>query len=244
MSGFRDRARALAVAVGVVVAAIAVGSLLPQLVLVAISQLGGELSVSARIGLLIVLTQGVAFGGVAGLYLGLRSGHRPRIGLRVPTASDGWWMAVGTAAALGGMILGSVVASALGVETGTHQISEVGVRDPRVFATLIPLSFILIGPGEELLFRGVVQGRLREAFGPVAAVALAALVFALVHVIALTGPYGGRLAAVAILLVPSLVFGIAYERTGNLVVPAVIHGAYNAALLAMAYAAATSSQAA
>jgi membrane protease YdiL (CAAX protease family) len=100
---------------------------------------------------------------------------------------------------------------------------------------LVPLSFLLIGPGEELLFRGVVQGRLRQAFSPIAAVVIASAIFAAVHVVALSGSAGGRAVTVGVLFLPSLVFGAAYERTGNLVVPSLIHGGYNATLFGLFY---------
>ncbi len=45
------------------------------------------------------------------------------------------------------------------------------MENPDVLLLLIPASFLLIGPGEELLFRGVVQGRLRDYFGLMSGVA-------------------------------------------------------------------------
>jgi len=38
-----------------------------------------------------------------------------------------------------------------------------------------------------------------------------------------------------VLFVPALVFGVTYELTDNLVVPSVIHGAYNATLFSIVY---------
>jgi membrane protease YdiL (CAAX protease family) len=37
------------------------------------------------------------------------------------------------------------------------------------------------------------------------------------------------------LFVPGLVLGVTYEATDNLVVPSLIHGAYNATLFTLAY---------
>jgi hypothetical protein len=115
-------------------------------------------------------------------------------------------------------------------------VAEIGFQNPEVLLLLVPASFLLIGPGEELLFRGVVQGRIREAFGPVPGIALASAIFAAIHYFALTGGAGGRLVTIGILFLPSVVFGAAYELTDNLVVPSLIHGAYNATLFTVLYA--------
>ena len=109
------------------------------------------------------------------------------------------------------------------------------LRDTGTLVWLIPLSFLLIGPGEELLFRGVVQGRLRESFGPVGAVVLASAGFAPAHILALTGSVVQLAVSIAVLFVPALVFGAVYERTKNLTVPILIHGAYDATIFGIAY---------
>jgi uncharacterized protein len=232
MSGLKARIRALGVAAVVVIAAGLAAVVIPLAAFVFMSVLGVQPSPTLIIALSIVLTQGVAFGGVALLYLRLRRG-RVRVPLRWPTARDLQWMVGGSALALGALVVGGIVISLLGIEVGAHQVQDLGMADPEIFALLIPLSFLLIGPGEELLFRGVIQGRLRQAFGPVSAVTIAAVIFAAVHITALTGPTHARIAGVALLLLPSLVFGLSYERTRNIAVPAVIHGTYNATLLAV-----------
>jgi uncharacterized protein len=237
MSGLKAKIRALAAAAAVVLGAGLAAIVIPLAALLPMAVLGVEPSPALVIGLSVVLTQGVAFGGVALLYLAIVRG-RVRVPLRWPTVKDLQWMVGGSALALAALIVGGLAVTLLGVEVGTHQVQEIGMTDPEIFALLIPLSFLLIGPGEELLFRGVVQGRLRQAFGPVSAVTIAAVVFAAVHVAALTGPTHARLAGVAVLLLPSLVFGLSYERTRNIAVPAVIHGTYNATLLALSYYAA------
>jgi len=215
MSDRGAKARALGEALAVAVIAAAVGVALPWAAISAIFAAGVELKPTGVIALSILLTQGVSFGGVALLYLAVRRG-RIRVPLRWPTATDLQWMT-------GGSLLGE------------HQLQDLGASNPEIFILLIPLSFLLIGPGEELLFRGVVQGRLRQTFGAGAAIGLAAVTFAAMHLMALSGPLAARLTAVTVLALPSLVFGLAYERSGNVAVPAVIHGTYNAVLLAASY---------
>jgi uncharacterized protein len=236
MSERRAKAAALAEALTIVSAAAAVAVVLPLAVVTAMATAGLKLTPPVVIALSILLTQGVSFGGIALLYLALRRG-RIRVPLRWPTTGDLQWIAGGSALALAALAVGLLVVSLLGLAIGEHQIHGVGTDNPEIFLLLIPLSLLVIGPGEELLFRGVVQGRLRQAFGAGAAITLAAVTFAALHIAALTGPSAARVATVAVLLLPSLVFGFAYERTGNIAVPAVIHGIYNATLLAVSYSA-------
>ncbi|MBF6309108.1 CPBP family intramembrane metalloprotease, partial [Nocardia farcinica] len=117
------------------------------------------------------------------LYLALRRGGL-RVPLRWPTAADLNWMIGGSALALAALIAGWLVVSLVGLDVGEHQIQNIGVDAPEIFLLLIPLSLLLIGPCEELLFRGVVQGRLRQAFGAGAAIGLAAVTFASLHLLA------------------------------------------------------------
>ena len=97
--------------------------------------------------------------------------------------------------------------------------------------------FIVVGPCEEFLSCGVVQNRLRERLPAAAAVALAAAVFAVVHVVAVAGSPTGVAVTLSVLLVPGVVLGAVYEYTGNLVVPWLLHSTHNSILLgALLYA--------
>lgn len=196
---------------------------------------GVEISPLVAVVLSLVLVQGFAFGGVALGYLrrrglGLEYLHISRPSLQdVLTAVGGYVLAL--TAALGGAILVSMT----GIEAGRNQVAELGAKHPEVLLLLIPASYVFIGPGEELLFRGVIQSRLRETLDPVPAVLLASLIFAAIHYTALTGGAGQRLVTIALLFLPSLVFGSAYELTDNLVVPILIHATYNATLFTLLY---------
>ena len=189
------------------------------------------------LGLSVVAGQGVAFGGFALAYLRWTGRGLGFVRARVPTLRDLGWSVGGFAVLYFGLVVISVVLSSAGVQSASNAVEQFGEQDPRVFLLLIPLSFLFIGPGEELLYRGVVQGRLRESFGPVAAILLASLVFSLVHIGSLQG--AGKLTYLAVLFVLSPILGYAYERTDNLVVPSLIHGAFNAVQFYAAYLAAT-----
>lgn len=87
-------------------------------------------------------------------------------------------------------------------------------------------AWLVAAPSEELLFRGVIQSQLRETLGPIPAVIIAATIFALMHVFIgiLEGRPIPRIVGWGVeTLAAGLIFGAAYERTDNLVIPSVIH---------------------
>ena len=130
------------------------------------------------------------------------------------------------------------VSLALGVEPSQHAIGGLGDVDPRFYLYLVPFMFLIVGPFEELLYRGVVQNRLRESFGPVGAILLASLVFASIHIPAHGFGNAGTAstaASITALFGGSLVFGGIYEWTRNLTVVALVHGLYNSILLTLLY---------
>lgn len=212
---------------------------------------GVQITNTMQLVLGLIFVQGVGCAGVALGYVKLRPRFGPeirkqlgltgdtarfRLGISWPDLRDSAVVIGGYLVAFGGAIVGSILVAQLEVDTGTNAAAEMGMENPELLLLLIPASILIIGPGEELLFRGVVQGRLREAFSPVVAVGLASTVFAGLHWFALSGGSPtGNLIALAILVVPALVFGTSYEYTGNLVVPALIHGIYNATLFSLLY---------
>lgn len=228
---------AIAVAAALAVGGLGSGSLLSLLASEALGELAIELDVVSATVLSTFLLQGVAFVGLSVLYLRLRGVPLAEyVGLRTPDL-EGWMYAAS------GYVLAFVAAFAtifvvvvlLDLTPAQNRAAGLGERDPRVFLALIVLAFVLIGPGEELLYRGVIQSRLRETFSAPVAIALATAIFAAVHAPALAGSLSGRALTVTMLFFPGLVFGITYELTDNLVVPAAIHAAYNATLFALAY---------
>ncbi|PSQ47059.1 CPBP family intramembrane metalloprotease domain-containing protein, partial [Halobacteriales archaeon SW_7_65_23] len=97
------------------------------------------------------------------------------------------------------------------------------------------MMFLVVGPMEELLFRGIVQNRLRERFPAIPAIAIASAIFAAVHVVALAGSPTGMLVTVFILFFPATVFGTVYEFTGNLVAPALLHALHNSVIVGLIF---------
>lgn len=161
------------------------------------------------------------------------------VDLSIPDLWDGLYMIGGIIGLLIALVLVSVVLDTLGVEAAEHGIVEqAATGDARILLLLIPASFLIIGPGEEFLFRNVVQKTLYDAFSRGQAIVLASVVFAGVHLPAYgTGADGFQeiIASLAVVFVLSLVLGWIYSRTENLIVPAFVHGAYNAILFAALY---------
>ncbi|WP_338740314.1 CPBP family intramembrane glutamic endopeptidase [Haloplanus salilacus] len=230
-----ERLRAVGVALLVSAIGLGVGIGLVLVLSVGLVGLGLEPSPATLLVISLVSIQGIAFGGVALTYLRLRDRSLRNLGVRVPSVREVLIVVVGYAAAFVAAVTGALVVSVTGAPAGENQVAEFASADPTVLLWLVPASILLIGPGEELLFRGIVQGRLRETFDAVPGVVLASALFAGVHYVALTGGAGGRLVTVTVLFFPALVFGGVYELTDNLVVPSLVHGAYNATLFAFAY---------
>jgi len=215
--------------------------------------LGVQLGSVESLVLSLVFIQGVGCIGVSVAYIKLRPSIGPRIrellglepgetpfniGYDVPDLRDVGVIVGGYFLAFAGVIVGSLIVSQLDVETGRNALADTAIQNPEIILYLVPVMLFVVGPSEELLFRGVVQGRLREAFGPVPAILIASAAFAGMHGIALVGgSLAGNLLVLTILLSPALVLGAAYEYTNNIAVPAIIHGIYNSTLVLLMYAA-------
>jgi hypothetical protein len=87
--------------------------------------------------------------------------------------------------------------------------------------TVADLALIssLAGLGEELLFRGVLQGYLSQRFGDTFGLGAASLVFGLFH--PLSAAY------IVLATVMGAYLGFAWTASGNLLVPIVAHGLYD-----------------
>lgn len=86
-------------------------------------------------------------------------------------------------------------------------------------AGILFLVSLLAGLGEELLFRGVIQGGLDGVIGNAGALLLSSLIFGAMH--AVSRPYF----VLATLI--GLYLGWLYLATGNLLVPILVHFAYD-----------------
>lgn len=236
---FGPRSRAVCVALALGVVGWFVGNAAALLVVGHLSMLGYATRSVSEIG----TSVGFNVLGAAGLslsYLIVRFGGADwsafRSFLRIRTPNR--WDVVAIVGGLIGAFLVVVGFSILmelldpfgtGGEGETHSGIEEGREHPILLLLGIPIALLLTGPGEELLFRGVIQSRLVESFSTVTGVLLASLVFGIVHLPVYAGEaLGPTTISLGTVTLLGLYFGVLYELTDNLVVPAVIHGAFNA----------------
>lgn len=161
-----------------------------------------------------------------------------RHGLRIPIELPDLR---GIGYALGGTVGALVIISALSLVVQRLDlvpgsvITDAALRDPNLLLGLAVLSVVLVAPIEEFLFRGVIQGRLREAFGPVGAITGSSLLFGSVHLANYTGSIGPIVAGAVLIAVSGAVLGFLYEWTENLTVPIITHALFNVVQLVAAY---------
>jgi len=192
---------------------------------------------AVRITVGTLVLQGVTFLGGSLLYLQLRPEDAPEVPVRMPSAREGA-VGLGGFVLLLALLLGiQALLSVFGITVAESSIVQEGAERPWLLLVLVPASLLIVGPGEELLFRGLVQGHLREAYSAPAAIGLASGVFAVTHAGSFTGT--GAIASLAVVFSLALVLGAAYEFTENLVVPILMHGAFNALQFLLEYLRAT-----
>lgn len=141
----------------------------------------------------------------------------------------------GTVALLGGQYLINRLLDAVDLAPGANQAVLAGAGDPLYYLVMVVVSLLFVGPAEELLFRGAVQGRLRESWGSWPAIVTATVLFGVIHIPAVSGGFGAKLSYALLAGVLGIVLGYLYEYTDNIVVPAVTHGCYNGTLFAVLY---------
>lgn len=119
-------------------------------------------------------------------------------------------------------------AAAIGVNLSPPAVVGVDLPRETMYVLLLVASILVIGPSEELLFRGTIQPYLRERDSPNAAIGGAAGLFAVTNVLGLlTATDVSTLIPIGILFVVAVGFGWLYERTGSLIAPIVAHIGYS-----------------
>lgn len=172
----------------------------------------------------------VGFLGVALTYLVFRPYLRHSIQFEIPSLHGiAWIIAIPLLTVSSGYILEPLLAFAGIAPPAPTETMSVDGFTTRPVLWLIVLTgwFGVAAPAEELLFRGVIQGRLRETFAPLPGILLAAVFFGLMHVPVAALSTGMEPASSFIeTTVSGAVFGVAYERTDNLLVPSIAHAAF------------------
>jgi membrane protease YdiL (CAAX protease family) len=227
---------AIASAIGLAIGAYAVGNVIAALAIFLIQSAGiAVLGYSGRSALVSAIAlQAIGFGGVALLYVEYTERGHTLIRAHVPTLREFGYLIGGIVAVLLGWIAATLLITLIGIRPAENAIIE-GIRNPQLLLVLIPVSILIVGPAEELLFRGLVQGRIKRAIGPVGAIVIASAVFASIHSFGLIGSPKQLIASLSVIFVLALILGSLYERTGNLVIPAIVHGLFNSIQFFLAY---------
>jgi membrane protease YdiL (CAAX protease family) len=181
--------------------------------------------------------QFVGFSSAAILFL-FYSEDFDMISINNPTLSDGGWVIGGILALLAVQFGVAAGLQTFGIDFAQNQAIAPGQESPVYFLYMIPVSIMFVGPAEELLFRGIVQGEMKKALGAPTAILVASLLFGLSHTAAVDGTSTQILLTLVTISGLGAMLGGIYEYTGNLTVPALAHGAYNAVLFGLQYAAA------
>ena len=222
--------RSIGVGIGIAVFAFVVANVLvTPLVLVDPGFLDPETSVerSTTIAMMVLNFAGFALAGA--IYLAYTGRGWSFVDLRVPTKRDWLWILATTVGSILFIIAFGIVVQLLELPSAPNDIVTIIGDDQVLLLWMFAIVIFANAPAEEFLFRNVIQKRLYESFTRNGAVVVASLIFVAVHFpVFLTG---GSLLATLISLtavfVGSLIFGYAYARTDNLLVPTAAHAGFN-----------------
>jgi membrane protease YdiL (CAAX protease family) len=199
-----------------------------------IASVVGSAAPSNTVRIIQTVIQFLTMIGVVVWYLQLVDTDR-LVRLVVPTRRSIGLIVGGTLVLLGGQYVINQLLQWANFSPGANQAVTAGAGDPFYYLLMVPISLLFVGPGEELLFRGAVQGRLKQSWGRWPSIIVATILFGLVHIPAVSGGFGAQLSYALLAGVLGLLLGYLYDYTRNIVVPAVIHGSYNATLFALLY---------
>ena len=182
-------------------------------------------------GLLAVVVASQAVGLLAVLVLLRRRSVplRSLVGLIRPFGRHvGIGAGLGLATIVASLTVVSVLVGLSGNDAAPEQLLTGDIIESPLQVLLAVLIAVVLAPlAEELVFRGLLHRNLRRRMRVVPATLISSVLFALVHVdVVLSQPI-----ALVGLTLAGAVMAIAYERTGSLVVPIVIHAVYNATTL-------------
>jgi len=138
------------------------------------------------------------------------------------------WLGVVSAVALYALFFAGNLISRMILPFAGAGIAEVyGFRGDASSVRIVLLMALLIGPGEELFWRGFLQRRWQERFGRGPGFLAAAALYALVHV------GSGNPMLVLAAAVCGLFWGALYLRTGSILLVAVSHTLWDIAVFVL-----------
>ena len=153
------------------------------------------------------------------------------LGLKKPNLK---MMVVFSFAAVALLFLAATISGVQEVAVGSEPDAENLVyallpRNEIQLVALLAISILLIGPAEELAFRGFVQRGFENSFGKTVGLVVASVLFGLLHGL-------NSLYSIIPVTVTSLFLGYIWQKTdGNTTISAWVHGLYDALAIAIVY---------
>lgn len=164
-----------------------------------------------------------------GIYLAYTDRGWSFIDLRIPTFRDWTWAIAATLVSILFIIVFGFLIQFLELPQAPNQVVDIIGDDQVLLLAMFAIVVFANAPAEEFFFRNIVQKRLYESFSRNGAVLAASLIFALVHIPSylIGGPLYGTLVSLFAVFCGSLIFGYAYAKTDNILVPTVAHAGFN-----------------
>lgn len=174
-----------------------------------------NLSLSVWVFMLLCL---VASAAVLGAYTLWRriDGYRKAPDLPMRKGKPDLWKGFGIGAVFFALVTGSIALMG-GYRVGSFQWDTVSVVKSL-------FQFLVVGVGEEVLFRGIVFRMLDERWGTLLALIVSSLLFGFLHI---TNDNATVWSSIAITMEAGLLLGAAYKWSGTLWLPIGIHWAWN-----------------
>ncbi|MDF9747258.1 CPBP family intramembrane glutamic endopeptidase [Natrinema salsiterrestre] len=187
-----------------------------------------ETSIASRAILLILNFVGFALAGA--VYLAVTGRGWAYVDLRMPTRREWGYVLAGVLGGIAFYVLVSVTVQLLSLPAAENQVSTYIGGDQTMVLVMIVIVFLFNAPAEEFLYRNIVQKRLYDAFSRLQAVAIASVIFGLIHFpvyAALSESLLATAVPVTVVVGGAAIFGYLYAKTDNLLVPIAAHAVFN-----------------
>lgn len=180
----------------------------------------------------VIALQVLAFPLLSYSYLEITDRELDFIDVSRPSKRDIVVMVLGTIGLIFFNLLISAIVAYTDIPAAPSELTN--LSNPLYYILLAGISIVVIAPAEELLFRGVIQKRLTEAFSEPGAILVASTIFSLPHYQALVVGEG-RITTLITIFALGCILGVSYSRTENLTVPILMHGVFNAFVFSITY---------
>lgn len=120
-------------------------------------------------------------------------------------------------------------------EVSENMLFDIISGDPIYLLYFIPVMILLVGPVEELIFRGIIQSVIRKYSSVYPAIIFTSLFFGLIHIPAAGGLNIEAFGYVVVTFALSILLGWVYEHKKSIYIPMLAHGFYNAILVFIVY---------